>query len=153
MTIFKTAAALLIASGMMTGNTHAACETGSKTIFQCTTTNNKQIEVCDAGKTISYSFGKHGKKPELALSIPRHQATTFQWHGIGRYINYSVNIPNGKYTYSVYTSIDKLEENEAKGFEAGVSVEKNRNHLATIICRDNTVIDNIEGINLRPDDG
>ena len=148
----KTTTALLIATGMMIGsNAYAACGS-SKTVFQCTTTNNKQIEVCDAGKTISYSFGKRGKKPELALSIPRHQATTFQWHGIGRYINYSVSIPNGAYTYSVYTSIDKLEENEAKGFEAGVSVEKNEQHLATVICRDHTVIDNIQGIDLQPSD-
>ena len=142
---------LIVAAGtLMVSNAHAACGS-SKTVFQCTTTNNKQIEVCDAGKTISYSFGKRGR-PELAISVPRHQATTFQWHGIGRYINYSVSIPNGKYFYSVYSSIDKLEENEAKGFEAGVTVEKSGKHLATVICRDRTVIDNIAGINLRPSD-
>lgn len=110
----------------------------------------KQIEVCDAGKTISYSFGKRGKKPELALSVPRHQATTFQWHGIGRHINYSVSIPNGAYTYTVYTSLDKLERNEDKAFEAGVSVEKKQSHLATVICRDHTVVDDIQGIDLQP---
>ena len=150
MNTLKTTTALLIASGMMIGsNAYAACGS-SETVFQCTTTNNKQIEVCDAGKTISYSFGKRGRKPELALSVPRHQATTFQWHGIGRHINYSVSIPNGAYTYTVYTSLDKLERNEDKAFEAGVTVEKNQQHLATVICRDHTVVDDIQGIDLKP---
>ena len=142
---------LLLSTLVLVTNTYAACG-DSKTVFHCTTTNNKQIEVCDAGKTISYSFGKHSKKPELTISVPRHKATTFQWHGIGRHINYSVSIPNGSYMYSVYTSIDKLEEDEAKGFEAGVMVEKNNQHLVTVICRDDTVIDDIQGIDLQPSD-
>ena len=147
---FATKGLLLVSTLLFASHGYAACEAGIKTVFQCTATNNKQIEVCDAGKTINYSFGKHGKKPELALSVPRDQATTFQWHGIGRYINYSVSIPNGSYTYTVYTSIDKLEENEAKGFEAGVMVEKSDEHLVTVICRDTTVVEALEGIDLRP---
>ncbi len=39
---------------------------------------------------------------------------TWQWKGIGRYINYSVSIPNGNYLYRVFTSFDKMvPENEA----------------------------------------
>lgn len=143
---------LLLSTLLITTNTYAACENGSKTVFSCTTINNKQIEVCDAGKTISYAFGKQGRKPELALSVPRDEATTFQWLGIGRYINYSVAIPNGKYRYNVYTSYDKLEENEDKAFEAGVTVEEGDKLLARVICRDETVVDNIEGIKLRTAD-
>jgi len=151
MNTLKTVTGLIFTVAMMAGShVHAACNSGEKTVFSCTATNNKQIEVCDAGRTISYSFGKRGKKPELALSVPRNKVTTFQWHGIGRYMNYSVSIPNGKYMYTVYTSVDKLERNEAKGFEAGVTVEKGDKLLATVICRDKSVVDNIYGINLRP---
>ncbi|MGB0848394.1 MAG: hypothetical protein ACPGSM_16815 [Thiolinea sp.] len=144
---------LTIAISMVIGsNAYAACDNSSKTVFSCTTTNHKQIEVCDAGQTISYSFGKIGSKPELALSVPRAKASTFQWHGFGRYINYSVTIPNGEYRYNVYTSIDKMEEDEKKGYEAGVTVEKKQSLLATVICRDDTVVDNIQGIDLQPTD-
>lgn len=143
---------LLLSTLLIATNTYAACERSSKTVFSCTTTNNKQIEVCDAGKTISYAFGKKGRKPELTLSVPRDEATTFQWLGIGRYTNYSVTIPNGKYRYNVYSSHDKSEENEAKAFEAGVAVEEGDKLLAKIICRDETVINHIDGINLRTAD-
>lgn len=67
----------------------------SKVIFSCTTTKGKTVEVCDAGSTIKYSFGKKGAPPEMALAIPRAAASTRQWDGMGRYMSYSVQIPNG----------------------------------------------------------
>ena len=74
----------------------AACPNQNKTVFNCTTTNNKVIQVCDAGNTISYSFGKANATPELAIAVPRIKVTTYQWEGFGRYENYAINIPNGK---------------------------------------------------------
>ena len=47
----------------------------ANTIFSCTTTKGKVVEVCDSGKTTDYSFGKKGTKPELALSVPRDALT------------------------------------------------------------------------------
>ena len=123
-----------------------ACTGNEKLIFSCTTTKQMYVEVCDARKTISYAFGKKGAKPEMALSVPRVLATTHQWNGMGRYITYAVNIPNGKTIYSVFTSFDKSDD---LSVDAGVNVETNGKRVATVKCKPETVQHNIEGIDLR----
>lgn len=129
----------------------AACPSGSETLFFCNTKKaNKRIEVCDAGKTISYSFGKKGQKPELAISVPRSAASTYQWQGIGRYISYAVNIPNGAYNYNVFWGVDRLTEEHA--VEAGVNVEKKGELLTTVYCQEKGLINNLEGVKLKAAD-
>ena len=126
----------------------AACPSQTKTIFMCTTTNNKVIQVCDAGNTISYSFGKANATPELAIAVPRNKVTTYQWEGFGRYENYAINIPNGKTIYRVNDSLDKMSQQ----YTAGVEVSNNDKLLATVECAANKKITSkIQGIKLRPE--
>lgn len=126
----------------------AACPSQSQTVFSCTTTNNKVIQVCDAGKTIHYSFGKVKTKPELAITVPRNKVTTYQWEGIGRSENYAINIPNGKTIYRVSESLDKI----AQQYTAGVEVSNGDKLLATVECAANKkVISKLEGIKLQPE--
>ena len=126
----------------------SACPNNSKTIFSCTTTNNKVIQVCDSGKTIHYAFGKANISPELAISIPRNKVTTYQWQGIGRYENYAINIPNGKTIYRVNEGFDKITHQRT----AGVEVSNNEKLLATVECNPNKkMINKLQGINLRPE--
>ena len=126
----------------------AACPSQTKTIFMCTTTNNKVIQVCDAGNTISYSFGKANATPELAITVPRNKVTTYQWEGFGRYENYAINIPNGKTIYRVNESLDKMSQQ----YTAGVEVSNNDKLLATVECAANKKITSkIQGIKLRPE--
>jgi hypothetical protein len=124
----------------------AACAAGSETLFSCTTAKGKVIEVCDAGKTISYSFGSPQTKPEIALSVPRDKATTFQWEGVGRYLSYAVDIPNGSTTYSVFHGMDRLSE--AHAVEAGVNVLSNGKLLATVNCVGKKMVTKLEGVKL-----
>ncbi len=146
-----TALLSLLLGSMLFSNAFAACGNGSKTLFRCTAQKNgKQIEVCDAGKTINYSFGKPGKKPDLSLSVPRADASTWQWNGVGRYMSYTVNIPNGDYVYRVFWGVDRLTDEHA--VEAGVHVEKNGNLLATVDCKADTVEQNLEGVDLKPEE-
>ncbi|MFZ1343057.1 hypothetical protein [Thiothrix eikelboomii] len=138
-----------VGSLLMANLALAACPSGSETLFFCNTQKgNKQLEVCDAGKTISYSFGKKGQKPELAIAVPRSKASTWQWQGIGRYMSYSVNIPNGDYNYNVFWSVDRVTEEHA--IEAGVNVEKKGKLLTTLLCQDKGLINNLEGVDLKP---
>lgn len=124
-----------------------ACEQGEEVVFSCETTNQKFVEVCDAGKTIHYTFGKKWSRPEMALSVPRDRARTGQWTGIGRYMSYSVSIPNGNTWYSVFWGVDRLTEEHA--IEAGINVSQNGKHLATILCKPGAVEQNMEGIDLQ----
>lgn len=125
---------------------HAVCDGGSKTVFSCVTKKGKQIEVCDKGKTLSYSFGKPGKKPEIVVSVPRGHASTTQWNGMGRYISYSVTIPNGDTEYSVFHGFDKIDDK----IEAGVNVSIKGKHAATVYCSDKNLVHDLEGIDLKP---
>lgn len=127
-----------------------ACPPDASRIFYCLTTNKKEVEVCDAGAQISYRFGRIGQVPEMALSIPRAEVTTWQWPGIGRHLSYSVTIPNGTTRYRVFFSVDRLSDDH--DIEAGIDVEINGEHVARIPCRVDTLEQRLEGINLRSDD-
>lgn len=138
----------LITSLLLAPNAFAACSVDSNTLFYCQTKSvGKEITLCDAGKTISYAFGKKGKKPELAISVPRSEASTFQWQGIGRWMSYSVNIPNNGHVYNVFWGVDRLTDEHA--IEAGVNVEKNGDVLATIYCQEKGLVSNLEGVDLK----
>jgi hypothetical protein len=133
-------------AALLSPSAYAACAAGSETLFACTTAKGKVVEVCDAGKTITYSFGSRQGKPEIALAVPRDKATTYQWEGIGRYMSYAVDIPNGSTTYSVFIGMDRLSE--AHAVEAGVHVLNNGNLVATVKCTDKNLVGNLEGVKL-----
>ena len=132
----------------LTGAAMAACPSDGRVVFSCVTKKAKLIEVCDLDQQLSYSFGPAGK-PELVLRVPRAQASTRQWEGIGRSISYSVDIPNGKTTYSVFWAADRMDENA--DISAGVEVIINGKSAATVSCNPKKdIVQNIEGIKLRP---
>lgn len=124
----------------------AACPAGQQTLFACTTTNGKQVQVCDAGRTINYRFGRQGQPPEMALAVPRQQASTWQWPGIGRTTTYSVTVPNGDTRYTVYSSFDRLADE--LDFQYGINVEVRGRQVANLRCREDGLVDNLEGVDL-----
>jgi hypothetical protein len=129
----------------------ADCGTSAKTVFSCLTAAGKQIQVCDAGRTIDYSYGRPSQRPEIVVQAPRASASTFQWSGVGRSMTYRVDIPNGETRYSVFWSADRMTEQHS--IEAGVTVEQKGAELATVHCLVNKkLVQNIEGIDLKPSD-
>ena len=138
----------LVSTALFAPSAFAKCVAGSETLFSCSTAKGKIIEVCDAGKSITYSFGSPLTKPDIALNVPRDKATTFQWAGVGRYLSYSVDIPNGTTTYSVFLSADRITE--AHGIEAGVNVFEEGKLLATVKCSGKKMVNNLEGVDLAP---
>ncbi len=119
---------------------------GSTLVFACRTTKGKAVQVCDAGATLHYSFGTPGQTPEMALAVPRHRASTEQWDGMNQAIYYSVNIPNGNTVYGVFTAVNRMSDEHE--MSAGISVEVNGKHVATLECRPETVVADLEGIDL-----
>ena len=125
----------------------AACPAAEQTIFHCTTKQQKQIQVCDAKTHITYQYGQHLNQPEMKLKVARQKTTTDQWAGIGPTESYSVNIPNGNTTYSVFSSLDK------NSFEstAGVAIYENDQHKATVYCdQDAPITEALFDIDLPP---
>lgn len=126
------------------------CGSGEKVLFTCTTTNKKQLLLCDAGQTLRYTLGKAGITPEMNLSITRGSASTQQWSGMGRSISYSINIPNGNTLYEVFWGADRMADEHE--IEAGVNVGINGQQVATVKCRPDTVQNSMEGVDLKPVD-
>ena len=123
------------------------CEDGTKTLFRCIAQKNgKKIEVCDAGKTINYSFGKPGKKPELSISILRDDVTAEQWNGVGDFF-YNVSIPSGDFLYRIFWTAERNTDEHA--IEAGVEVTKKDKLLATIYCQEDTIEQLLDGVDLK----
>ncbi|HPZ56154.1 MAG TPA: hypothetical protein PLK50_02420 [Ottowia sp.] len=136
------------ALGLISLSAMADCGKDSKQLFQCTTAKGKVIELCDSGKTIDYSFGKPREKPEIVVRAVRGDASTTQYEGIGRWESYSVDVPNGDTTYSVFWGVDKLSSNHT--IEAGVNVETNGKQVAQVLCSPNgKVLHNLEGVKLK----
>lgn len=125
---------------------HADCTKESKPIFSCLTGKGKRIEVCDSRKTISYSFGKPKAKPEIVVAVPRNAASTTQHHR-GSNMHFTVSVPNGDTTYSVFWGVDDAAS-ESSPIEAGVYVEINNKHVATVACVKDIYHD-MEGIDLK----
>ena len=117
-------------------------------LFSCATKSGKVIELKDSGKTIDYSYGKPGQ-PEIALRVPRENASTHQWDGMGSTESYEVDVPNGDTVYTVYSSIDKNEQSAT----AGVLVTVKGRQLADVRCADTANrVDHLEGVSLKARD-
>lgn len=123
----------------------AKCNGSEKAIFSCLTTKAKQIEVCDAGKTISYSFGYPNAKPEIVLSLPRSRV--LKEHLVGTdCIRSSIDLPNGNTIYNVY-AVETLRDESCP--EAGVEVIVKQKTLATVKCKNpDNIINNISDTEL-----
>lgn len=118
----------------MAANAHGACQ--GKTIIACTTTNGKQVEVCDNNDTIGYSFGKPNS-PEKSLKLNRSDVSIQPMSG--GYGCGNVDFSTGDTTYSVFSCSDKVENTSY-----GVDVYVKKKHAATIKCSTkNKIVDNI----------
>lgn len=119
----------------------------NKPLFFCKTRHGKQIELLDAGNTVIYVFGKTGAAPEITLTVPRTQATTWQWDGRGSSESYRVNVPNGNTVYSVFWSAAH-DPDATEPVSAGVDVEIAGKYAASVECDPDTVMQSLEGVDL-----
>lgn len=119
----------------------------SNLLFSCQTENGKLIKLYDFGDTIQYSFGPEND-PEIVLDVPRDEASTYQWAGVGRSIYYSVDIPNANTVYTVFISEDRLSE--GMPITGGVDVLMDNEYVTTVNCADEVIVSNLMGVDLKP---
>ncbi len=128
------------------GQTVNAFEEAGRILFQCATEDGKEILLRDRRRVIDYSFGRPGQTPELSLSVPRAEATTYQWQGMGRWITYSVTVPIGTTKYTVFTSADRIDD--AHQLDAGVVVHVGNDEIARVRCIE-PIRHELEGVDLK----
>lgn len=116
------------------------------TIFSCVTKNNKMVSVLKSGNNYIYSFGKVGSNDkELTFKNPISQVVGRQGssHIVGtQYINTSLEMRNGKYSYIIYRDSPFREEPSVE--EGGVLVLKNGKQLADVKCDKKSVYSNFD---------
>jgi hypothetical protein len=120
----------------------AACN--GTTLVSCTIKGSNQLEVCLTGDDLTYAYGPTGVLPDLALREPLANGTYRPWNGIGRSMWESITFTNAEYTYEVFASFDRLDENAIT--ENGVSILKNGSLVTTLTCdpaRGMTLFDNL----------
>ncbi|MEN9372477.1 MAG: hypothetical protein RIR79_29 [Pseudomonadota bacterium] len=122
---------ILLVGVLASFSAQAKCDGAEKTVFSCLTGKAKQIEVCDAGKTISYSFGYPNAKPEIVVTVPRERAKKEYIVGVGC-IRSSVTIPNGDTVYRVY-AMETLRDLSCP--DAGVEVYIKRRYTTAVKCK------------------
>lgn len=121
-----------------------ACQAHENLLFHCLATNDKLITLCDAGSTLRYTFGKlGGDDPEMNLVIARSSASTSQGAAAQ-----TIDLPYGNTTYSVFWGVDRTSD--AHEIEAGVLVQVNDHHVATVQCKEDTVQNFMEDLDLKP---
>jgi len=108
----------------------AACD--GATLVSCTVKGINQLQVCQNGDDLTYAYGRIGRTPDLALTEPLANGTYTPWNGIGRSMWESITFTNAEYTYEVFASFDRLDENAVT--EQGVSILKNGALVTTLSC-------------------
>lgn len=127
------------------------CSPGAKQVFVCVTqAARKRIEVCASSSTVSYTFGRPGNKPDMAVAVPKAMASGFSWTrlGMGNAIT-SINVPTGNTEYRVYKNIER--DPNGKSW-AGVHVVVNGKQVADVECDMSTEKSDLESVDLKPAD-
>lgn len=120
----------LSAIALMTAMTTVA---HAQTIFECTTTNGKVIKLSENADEVNYSFGKPNR-PELVFSSDIVSTVYRPYQGVGRYMNYAVQVQNNDAMYEVFTSADKQSDRT----KAGVLVITDKKETE-ILCHPNKI--------------
>jgi len=133
-----------IATLGLSASAQAACPATAKTVFSCSTTKGKQVDICDLGSQLSYSFGKPRAKPELQFNLAKTRAYLYLWDGMTSSEYNELYLPRGNTIYQAYHA----NHRNHGGTEHGLKVFVNQNEVADIRCRAASVIENFQHIEL-----
>ena len=93
--------------------TAASADCHDLTVLACDI-GAKRLEVCADDTAVTYAFGPVGA-PELTLSNPLDAPGFTPWPGVSRTIWDVVEFRNGDVTYQVFTSIERIPDEDADG--------------------------------------
>ena len=142
----KSLCAVLVTASLSlaVGNAQAACPATAKTVFSCSTTNNKVVDICELGQNLLYSFGRPNSRPELQFNIAKSRAYMYLWDGSTSSEYNELYLPRGNTIYQAY----QADHRNHGGTEHGLNVLINNKPVANIRCRANTVIENFQQLEL-----
>ncbi len=101
-------------------------------LFSCQFANGKAAALTADESGVTYTFGLPGKAPELVLRRGYADIRVRPWNGVGRSIWEDLTLTNAGYSYVLWGSADRMEENAP--MEAGVIVEQGGEEIARLDC-------------------
>lgn len=101
-------------------------------IFSCMPEGKKKVSISQKGDTITYTYGRVGDSPELRISRPKSDLRISLEDTSGRSISSSVSFTSGEYTYTVYSSIDRISDYQDP--KSGVLIKRRNSYLSNITC-------------------
>ena len=144
--MLKSLSAILVTAGLTlaVSNVQAACPSAAKTVFSCSTTNNKVVDICELGPNLLYSFGRPNSRPELQFNIAKSRAYMYLWDGSTSSEYNELYLPRGNTIYQAY----QADHRNHGGTEHGLNVFIHNKPVANIRCRANSVIENFQQLGL-----
>lgn len=100
-------------------------------VFACEI-NGKPLQICHWKGALIYNFGPRAK-PELSIAEPLETVAFTPWPGVGRYMWETVDFRNGRFTYRVYTSVERGPE-ATTGLTGAVTVFEWETEIAYLEC-------------------
>ncbi len=111
-------------------------------VFSCKAgKSNKVLSIIENGGNLTYSYGRENRKPDLLLRQEAKDTERSAWDGMGRSQSYSLTFVKGVYRYTVFTSIDTIDQTNS----SGVYVEKGATFVTQIDCKKGSVAGDLEG--------
>ena len=109
--------------------TSAACDS-DRLVLSCATALGNQVELCDEGSTVRYSFGEPGLAPQLVITMPKSEVQRAPLRELGKIESYALRIPYREATHVLYWSLDDAGDEP----DAGVRVLVEDRLRATMHC-------------------
>jgi hypothetical protein len=114
---------------VVSGRAAAACDPGGL-VFSCATALGNEIQLCDDGSSVRYTFGEPGRAPQLAITMPKGEVQKAPLREFGKVESYALKIPYREATHVLYWSLDDFGDEP----EAGVRVFVDDRLRATMQC-------------------
>ena len=135
-------AALLVAAACQCQAAQACADP----VFECVIqSSGKQVQVCQNGDALHYSFGPREGEPELSLQRPLTQVTIEPWNGMGERYWSSLEMRNGAWSYRMAVSYQRgaQADDDVRG---SLTVLKQGQAVRELVCLPDTVRERIESV-------
>lgn len=130
------------------GAAGAACDEGGL-VFSCATALGNEIQLCQDGNSIRYTFGEPGLAPQLAITMPKAEVQKAPLRELGKVESYALRIPFREATHVLYWSLDDAGDEP----EAGIRVFVDDRLRATMQCVPGQIRSNLSKGGFRGRDG
>lgn len=111
---------------------HLRCADNRKIILSCKTEKNRLLQLCDAGDSVVYSYGRFNEKPQLTFANKKVDISgVVDNSNLGRWFGFGFDLKNG--TNAIY-KVQHNTNTQGNTVFAGVAAYINGKNVANDEC-------------------